>query len=473
MENQSIEQYLANINGVYLCPLCSFQFVMEENLTEEEAKAKLQILLGRDEVPMHMIDELRLRVTCHNEDCLTDFCIQCRTSPYHNTETCYISETFRKNTAKEHIMKTIPCHYKYYLEIVDKSSLTNVILNWDSAPDTPVFYNNGTYYVKGWRVHGVPQKKTGEMLIERDSQYTVARSEQLIPYDDEILSPWYHDSTIVWRSEQISKQLDRFFQQSVPGMRETYENVFSEIIRHHIPVFIVGGTVRDLIQNLGSGINYVPKDIDIGFGGDAEELYKIGRTKSWKISEPTPTSLIRIGDSRLGVHIEGKPIGGVNSDKIPNPNMQYSSFSVDLSCENLYRDFTINSLWYDVVNKTIVDPTSTGVQDAILKILRIPVVFDKWETWVRGNPTKLLRYWLFVSRGYEAVDEKTKNYIIEKTIDALFDNILTSYHCKTFVTLGVMNNKKNESSLEKLQRFKQAITKDIGEDLYHQFFGDE
>jgi len=59
------------------------------------------------------------------------------------------------------------------------------------------------------------------------------------------------------------------------------------------------------------------------------------------------------------------------------------------------------------------------------KVLRIPVPFEedqteekryaKWNLWVKGNPTKLLRYWKFIAKSYKAVDDRTREFIIQKT----------------------------------------------------------
>jgi hypothetical protein len=367
-------------------------------------------------------------------------------------------------------MKGIPCHYKRYLDVADKSELTNVIESWQHAPDTPVLYQRKKGVLKGWRVQGAPHKKTGELLIEIDNKVSIVRVIDVTPCEYTHSAPWHHDTTVVWRCKNISDQMDVFLENLVPGLDATYAFVFDVIAHSNIPIFIVGGTVRDMLQNLGCDVQYTPKDVDIGFGGDAHELYTVCQTCDFLVSSPTSTSLIKIGKPELGIHIEGKPIGGYNSDKFVDQRL-FTSFSVDLSAENIYRDFTANALWYDVKNKTIVDPTTTGVRDALLRILRIPVTFDLWDEWVRGNPTKLLRYWLFVTRGYEAADEQTKAYIINKTKDSLrVVRNLTRYHCTTFIKLGVMNNKTDSVANEKLRSFREAVEADLGRDLYQQYF---
>jgi hypothetical protein len=44
--------------------------------------------------------------------------------------------------------------------------------------------------------------------------------------------------------------------------------------------------------------------------------------------------------------------------------------------------------------------------------------------WVKGNPTKLVRYWKFIGRGYTPIDDRTRKFIIDKA-----HSTLTTNHC--------------------------------------------
>ena len=60
------------------------------------------------------------------------------------------------------------------------------------------------------------------------------------------------------------------------------------------------------------------------------------------------------------------------------------SIGYGLHMEAIYRDFTFNALSYDPFNRVVIDPTGRGVEDAINKFLRIPVIDAKINLWFDG-----------------------------------------------------------------------------------------
>jgi len=188
------------------------------------------------------------------------------------------------------------------------------------------------------------------------------------------------------------------FNRNIGGLQITFQTVFNTLHQKGVPVFCIGGTVRDLIQDpLNS-----PKDVDMSFGVSSHEVINLLHSSlGIQCSPPTMGGLVVIGSQTAGnIWLEGKAIGGLNFD-IVSVSTAPRSISTDLHLECLYRDFACNALCYDPINKVIIDPTGYGIEDAINKVLRIPVDLPKWDLWYNGNTTKISkRLKKFISKGY-------------------------------------------------------------------------
>ena len=70
---------------------------------------------------------------------------------------------------------------------------------------------------------------------------------------------------------------------------------------------------------------------------------------------------------------------------------------------------------FQQINDAIFDPTGFGVHDALFKVLRLPVPWDKREDWLLGNPMKSLRYFKFTARGYNSSSRALDGFVIKRT----------------------------------------------------------
>ncbi len=77
-------------------------------------------------------------------------------------------------------------------------------------------------------------------------------------------------------------------------------------------------------------------------------------TFKWSVTNHTPNGLVQFGDTSVDLYLEGKSINGLNNDIEPWSGGTKSTGS-DLHSEPMYRDFTLNSLCYDPVNKVIIE----------------------------------------------------------------------------------------------------------------------
>jgi len=144
--------------------------------------------------------------------------------------------------------------------------------------------------------------------------------------------------------------------------------------------------------------------------------------------------------------MEGKSVNGIGSDINPvNP----AAYSIDFLEDLKSRDFTVGALWYDVVNKIVVDPSGTGVDDAINKILRIAPEKAHWPQWWQTNPLKLLRYWKMKTYGFKP-DKETRDFVIQIT-KQVYNTHLIGGESIRFI-----------GYLQKPQEFSKVLEEDLG-----------
>ncbi|NNM44368.1 MAG: polynucleotide adenylyltransferase PcnB [Chlamydiae bacterium] len=154
--------------------------------------------------------------------------------------------------------------------------------------------------------------------------------------------------------------------------------------------YLVGGSVRDLL------LQHRPKDFDISTSAKPEEIKKIFR------------NCILIGKRFRLAHIRyGKKVfevstfraGNTESDTLIIRDNEWGSPEEDA----LRRDFTINGLFYDHVNKTIIDYVG-GYQDIQKKYLRtIGQPFLRFKQ----DPVRMIRLLKFQARLGFDVDSDT------------------------------------------------------------------
>jgi hypothetical protein len=108
------------------------------------------------------------------------------------------------------------------------------------------------------------QTKTGELCIRVSNGHLISKyPSDLKPSASQLKAPWYHEEVIIFESDGIKKTFDSILKQNVKGMSVTFNHIFESLFRDGIPVYIVGGSVRDAVLE-------VPVDkinnIDMAFG---------------------------------------------------------------------------------------------------------------------------------------------------------------------------------------------------------------
>jgi poly(A) polymerase len=160
--------------------------------------------------------------------------------------------------------------------------------------------------------------------------------------------------------------------------------------------YLVGGSVRDLL------LNRKPKDFDISTSARPEEIKSLFRN-CLLIGKRFRLAHIRFGKKLLEVSTfrSGDP---TKEDLILRDNA-WGSAEEDV----LRRDFTINGLYYDPENETVIDYVG-GVEDAKGKTLR---TIGKAETRFRQDPVRMIRLLKFKARFDFIVDPLSMEALYE------------------------------------------------------------
>ena len=186
--------------------------------------------------------------------------------------------------------------------------------------------------------------------------------------------------------------------------------------------YLVGGCVRDLL------LGHEPKDFDVATNASPEQVNKVFRRSRL------------IGRRFKLVHVRfGREVIEVATFRAPPEAEQHVDDQGRIVRDNVYgtleqdawrRDFTINALYYNIQDFSIIDYTG-GIAD--LQAGKIRLIGDV-ETRYREDPVRMLRAIRFVGKLGLRMDEETEKWLpklAELLIDIpparLFDETLKLY----------------------------------------------
>jgi len=163
--------------------------------------------------------------------------------------------------------------------------------------------------------------------------------------------------------------------------------------------YLVGGCVRDLL------LGHEPKDFDVATDASPEQVHKVFRRSQL------------IGRRFKLVHVRyGREIIEVATFRAPPEADQHIDGAGRIMRDNVYgtleqdaarRDFTINALYYNIRDFSIIDYMG-GIAD--LKEGKIKLIGDV-ETRYREDPVRMLRAIRFVGKLGLVLDEDTERHI--------------------------------------------------------------
>jgi hypothetical protein len=237
-------------------------------------------------------------------------------------------------------------------------------------------------------------------------------------------------------------EFNRILSQRIPPGPKYYELV-TEIWCRGYEVFLVGGTVRDVIAGVSTN------DVDL--------------VTSMPLSKAVPllTSMYRREPDRSEengfVRLGGKPGSGdpfidLKMFTHHEPGTPNALFGARFDYDVYHRDFACNSVYYDPINKVLIDPTGTGILDAENK--RLCLVCDVARRAPFHCAQISIRFFKFMSRGFSAPSE-TIDRILQDFVPALAA-MQTSTRIRYIRTQILSKRPKNEHQ-EALERLKTQM----------------
>jgi hypothetical protein len=152
---------------------------------------------------------------------------------------------------------------------------------------------------------------------------------------------------------------------------------------------LVGGCVRDIL------IGEAPKDFDFVSSLPYEKLSELFSEAGFTVKE-TGKQFLVLTATKNGVTFE---IANFRKDSITSDGRRPESVEIgDIFEDAARRDFTINSLFYNLRYKQLLDPAGRGLDDIDARLIRF-----------NGNPEQRLkedflrgiRFYRFVARGFK------------------------------------------------------------------------
>lgn len=192
---------------------------------------------------------------------------------------------------------------------------------------------------------------------------------------------------------------------------------------------LVGGGVRDLL------LNSVPKDFDIATDAHPEQIKRLFRNCRL-IGRRFRLAHILFGRDIIEVATFRTQANFDDQDEAPSPQAHKVSDTGFLLRDNVYgnidddairRDFTINALYYDIANFSIIDYCDglKDLQHGIIRLIGDPI------TRFKEDPVRILRAIRFEAKLDFKIEENTKAAIQEtshflQTVSAarMFDEII-------------------------------------------------
>jgi len=160
--------------------------------------------------------------------------------------------------------------------------------------------------------------------------------------------------------------------------------------------YIVGGSVRDLLAQK------TPKDFDISTSALPEEIKKVFQRQCIIIGRRFRLAHIRYGHKIFEVATFRR---GENEDDLITHDNEWGTAAEDVA----RRDFTINGLFYDSSNHTIIDYVG-GVEDVKKKLIRC--IGDP-PTRFKQDPVRMIRLLKFRARTGFEIDEKAREALLQ------------------------------------------------------------
>jgi hypothetical protein len=229
----------------------------------------------------------------------------------------------------------------------------------------------------------------------------------LLPGEALIKTPYPHEVA----------EFDRILTQHIPP-GPTYIELVHEIWSRGFETFLVGGTVRDVLAGV--------KTNDVDLVTTMPLARAVGLLTSMYRKEPTihdRNGFVRLG----GTPASGDPFIDLKSFVLTAPGTEDAVFGGGFIDDLRFRDFACNSIYYDPINRVLIDPSGIGIQHAESHCLHL--VCDARVRPPFSLAQITIRFFKFRCRGFsfstETGDEIRRSYL--PTLGAMRRSTLVQY----------------------------------------------
>jgi hypothetical protein len=179
-------------------------------------------------------------------------------------------------------------------------------------------------------------------------------------------------------------------QRTPPGPQ--YLELVGEIWSRGYEVFVVGGTVRDVLAGIRANDVDLVTTMPLEFAQPlVKQMYRFPANL-----EPTAREH---GHLRFGGKFgSADPYVDLSVFKDRFIGTNDALFGADFGDDVGNRDFACNAVYYDPINDVLIDPSGTGIADAEQKVLRL--VCDVKRRVAYQQAQVAIRYFKFVERGF-------------------------------------------------------------------------
>lgn len=248
--------------------------------------------------------------------------------------------------------------------------------------------------------------------------------------------------------------LQRLLKRHIPP-GPTYLELIEEIWNRGFEVFLVGGTVRDVIAGLQ------PHDVDL------VTSMPLGRAvpllTSMYRNEPSihkQKGFVRLG----GTPQSGDPFIDLKAMIHSEPGTPNAIFSSDLTTDLRHRDFACNAIYYDPINNAFIDVAGCGIEGAEGKLLDL-VCDSTRPAFYRAQIC--LRFFKFTGRGFASTDATatTIRDTFLPTIPAMKKSDLAGY-----VKAQLLSKSPADQHERILEELRASMVSFGAEDIWRQHF---
>lgn len=241
-------------------------------------------------------------------------------------------------------------------------------------------------------------------------------------------------------SNELSEFQRILSQRTPPGPQ--YIELIEEIHKRGYEIFLVGGTVRDVVN--GVPTNDVDLVTSIPLARALPLLTSMYRREP---SVSHENGFVRLG----GAPGTGDAFIDLKMFCHHDPGTPNAIFGADFLLDLKHRDFACNSIYYDPINKALIDPSGIGLSDAEAKTLCVVCDLTRPPFYLAQI---LIRFFKFMTRGFQPSPD-TAELIRNSFIPSLpaMDEVIRIKYVRT----QVLGKRRKEDHGQALSEFREQM----------------